>query len=257
MKDRSKATVDTQLNTWLSSERARRRTKQALFGSIVLTLILYFVPFGRVLGYPLMLLSTLVHEPGHGLAALLVGGQFESLRIFADGSGVARSGAVGGGVPSALVSAGGLVGPAVLAGIAFVMAQRAKLARGFMAVLGVAFLVIVALFVRNTFGMVFTGVVGVSLALVAWRGSQSTVQLTLVFVAVQMALSVFSRGDYLFTDTAHTGAGVMPSDVAHMATALGGPYWMWGAVCGLFSVLVLAGGIWIFLRSTRRTVLPA
>jgi hypothetical protein len=103
--------------------------------------------------------------------------------------------------------------------------------------------------------MAFTGLVGAALIMVAWRGSQVTAQLTLVFVAVQMALSVFSRGDYLFTEHAHTGVGLMPSDVAHMAEALGGPYWMWGAVCGAFSLLVLALGVWTFLRSTRPTPL--
>jgi hypothetical protein len=247
--------VDAQLDNWLSSERARRRTKQALFGSIGLTLLLYFVPFGGVLGYPLTLLSTLVHELGHGLAALLVGGDFHSLRIFADASGVAQSSATGDGAARAFVSAGGLVGPATLAGVAFIMARRAGLARGFMALLGVAFLVVTALFIRNGFGVAFTGAVAAALLLVAWRGSQTTVQLTLVFVAVQLALSVFSRGDYLFMKEAHTGAGLMPSDVSHMATALGGPYWMWGAVCGLFSVLVLAGGVWAFLRGTQRASL--
>jgi hypothetical protein len=40
-----------------------------------------------------------------------------------------------------------------------------------------------------------------------------------------------------------------------MAEALGGPYWMWGAVCGAFSLLVLALGVWTFLRSTRPTPL--
>ena len=248
--------VESQLNTWLASERARRRTKQALFGSIVLTLVLYLVPFGQFLGYPLTLLSTLVHELGHGLAAIFVGGDFQSLRIFADASGVAQSSGVGGGASRALVSAGGLVGPAVLAGVGFIMARRAGLARAFMAFLGLSFLLVLALFVRNPFGMAFTGIVGVALVLVAWRSSQTTVQLTLVFVAVQMALSVFSRGDYLFMENAHTGAGLMPSDVSHMAEALGGPYWMWGAVCGFFSVLVLAGGLWAFMRSTKRKSLP-
>jgi hypothetical protein len=61
-------------------------------------------------------------------------------------------------------------------------------------------------------------------------------------------LSVFSRGDYLFTDVARTQNGAMPSDVANMANALFLPYWFWGAACGLFSVAMLALGAWFFLR---------
>ena len=70
------------------------------------------------------------------------------------------------------------------------------------------------------------------------RASDEVARGGLVFLAVQLALSVLSNADYLFTDTAHTGAGTMPSDVAVMADALGGTYWFWGAVCG-----ALSGGV--------------
>src|SRR5690606_32428044 len=65
------------LDDWMTNAAARRRTKAALVWSIVLTVALYLVPFGQLIGYPLVLLSTLVHEVGHGLAAVLVGGTFE------------------------------------------------------------------------------------------------------------------------------------------------------------------------------------
>jgi membrane-associated phospholipid phosphatase len=68
-----------------------------------------------------------------------------------------------------------------------------------------------------------------------------------VFLAVQLALSVFSRGDYLFTDVARTGEGTFPSDVANMSSALFLPYWFWGALCGAFSVAVLALGLRAYL----------
>ena len=61
--------------------------RQVFLGSVVLTLLLAVVPFGEIVGYPLFLLSTLAHEMGHGLAALLTGGHFASLELYADGSG--------------------------------------------------------------------------------------------------------------------------------------------------------------------------
>ena len=75
---------------WLENAATRRRARQALLWSVGLTLALYLIPFGQLLAYPLMLLSTLFHELGHGIAAVAVGGSFESLAIFADGSGVAQ-----------------------------------------------------------------------------------------------------------------------------------------------------------------------
>lgn len=73
-------------------------------------------------------------------------------------------------------------------------------------------------------------------------------QLWLLFTAVQLALSVFSRGDYLFTATARTGRGALPSDAAQLADALIGPYWFWGGVCGLLSVAALLFGVVTFFR---------
>jgi hypothetical protein len=79
-------------------------------------------------------------------------------------------------------------------------------------------------------------------------------QLALVFLAVQLSLSVYSRGDYLFTDVARMSGGDMPSDVANMASALFLPYWFWGALCGALSVVVLCVGATLFLRGvTVRT----
>jgi membrane-associated phospholipid phosphatase len=64
-----------------------------------------------------------------------------------------------------------------------------------------------------------------------------------VFLGVQLALSVFSRADYLFTQGVSNPSGVFPSDVTRMQTALFLPYWFWGLVCGAFSVLVLIYGV--------------
>lgn len=236
---------------WLENSRTRRRARQALLWSVGLTLALYLIPFGQLVAYPLMLLSTLFHELGHGIAALAVGGSFESLAIFADGSGVAQHAGGAGEVGHAIVAAGGLVGPAIVAAIGFVVGRSARGARIWLGVLGLALGLVVALVIRNPFGVVFTSAVAVALLAIAWRTEAATAQLALVFLSTQLALSVFSRGDYLFTEVAHTGAGTMPSDTAQIATALGGPYWLWGLACGAFSITVLAAGVLWFLRVLR------
>jgi hypothetical protein len=236
---------------WLENSRTRRRARQALLWSVGLTVALYLIPFGELLGYPLMLLSTLFHELGHGIAALAVGDSFESLAIYGDGSGVARHTGDSGSVGHAIVAAGGLVGPAIVAAVGFVVGRSAKGARVWLGVLGLALGLVVALFVRNPFGVVFTSAIALGLVALAWRTQAATAQLALVFLSTQLALSVFSRGDYLFTEVAQTGAGTMPSDTAQMATALGGPYWLWGLVCGAFSITVLAAGVLWFLRVLR------
>ena len=245
-----------EIEGWMADRRTRRRARQALLWSTLATAALYFVPFGFWIAYPLTLWSTFLHELGHGLAAIAVGGQFDQLAIYSDASGVAQYRGVQSEHGRALVAAGGLVGPPMFAAVAFVAGRRPRSARVFLGGLAVALLVLTSLFVRNGFGIAFASVVVLGLGWVVVRKSADTAQLVLVFLAVQAALSVFSRGDYLFTATAVTGAGTMPSDTAQMAAALGGSYWMWGLACGAFSVLVIAAGIGWFWRMSKDRPLP-
>ena len=229
-----------------------RRARGALIASAAITLVLHVVPFGGFFMYPLMLLSTLAHELGHGVAAILTGGGFEAFYLWPDGSGTAVHTGSGSAVLRAIVSAGGLIGPAVVAGLCFALARRERVARLTLGLLGAGFLLADATVVDNAFGFWFTGGVGVLLVALALRARAAVAQTALVFLAVQLALSVFSRGDYLFKAVATTATGARPSDSAHIAEALGGPYWLWGAACGLFSVLIVVLGLWLFTRGSTR-----
>ena len=228
------------------------RTRMVLLASIVVTALLWVVPGGGVVGYPLLLLSTYVHELGHGLTALLIGGSFLELEVFANGSGVALTRSGGGAVSRALVAAGGLVGPAVAAGVGFVVGRSPTGARRMLVAVSALAVLSVLLWVRSLAGVLvalgLAAVCGVT-ALVVRRDPWP--QLLLLFLSVQLALSVFSRGEYLFTSFASTGVGGLQSDSEAIATALVGPYWFWGGVCGLVSVAVLAAGVWSFLRGSR------
>lgn len=224
------------------------RARLVLVASALLTIGLYVVPYGHVFAWPLVLVSTLAHELGHGVAALLVGGRFEALRMWADGSGMAIWSGDPGRLARAFVAAGGLVGPAVAAAACFLAGRRPRGARTCLLLVAAALLVAALLVVRSLFGFVFVLALAGALLLVATRGGDGLSQATLVFLAVQLALSVFSRGDYLFMRAATTAEGVAASDVAQIAAALLLPYWFWGAACGAFSVAVLVLGVVVFWK---------
>lgn len=217
-----------------------------LLVAVVATVALYVVPYGHYVAYPLVLLSTYAHEMGHGITALLVGGRFEAFVISPDGSGLAYLQVPESRLARAATSAGGLIGPAVLAALFFWLARNPKTAHMGLAGFGVATLAALVLVVRNPFGWVFVGALGTGCVYLGIRSSARAAQWVLAFMAVQLSLSVFSRSDYLFTET----AGAAPSDVAQMATSLLLPYWFWGIVCGAVSVLALILGIKTFVRAT-------
>lgn len=224
------------------------RSQWFLLGSVVVTAALYAIPEGRYVAYPLMLLSTLAHEMGHGIAGVLVGANFEQFVMSWDGSGVATVTGNTSRIGSGIISAGGLVGPAVVGAALIVISIRARLAKWGLAALALFLVLANVLVVRNLFGLAFVSTLAIVLGAVAFKARPWVSQGVALFVATQLALSVFSRGDYLFMETAQTAGGAMPSDVAQMANALFLPYWFWGALCGLFSVAVLAAALWLFMR---------
>jgi hypothetical protein len=227
---------------------ATGRAQRVLAISVVVTAVLYAVPFGHTLAWPLVLVSTLAHELGHGFAAALLGGRFEALRLNADASGVALWRGAFGRFATATVAGAGLIGPAVAAFVLLLLGRTTPRARYALGVLGAALVLIALLLTRNAFGIVFILALAAALLLIATRAPRFA-QTAVLLLAVQLALSVFSRGDYLFTNVALTSAGPMPSDVAVMSDALFLPYWLWGLFCGAVSVgLLVLGGSMFFRR---------
>lgn len=226
------------------------RARWALLGSAGATFALYLIPYGSYIVYPLLLISTLVHELGHGIAAVLVGAEFVEFKMWKDGSGVAMHTVPSSDAARAFISAGGLCGPAVAAAGMLFAAQDTKWARYALGAFGLALALALLLVVRNSFGAIFCGVLAAASLVIAFRASAHLAQIALLFLSVQLALSVFSRGDYLFKQYAETAQGKMPSDSQQMADAMGGAYWFWGGTCAVFSVAMLLVGAFAFWRGT-------
>jgi hypothetical protein len=227
------------------------RARQALIWAAVLTIVLYFIPFGNYVLYPLTLFSTFTHEVGHGLAAVAVGNEFVSFRMWADGSGIAQHRGFTSPLKQAAISTGGLAGPAIVAAALFLIGRRAGFARTALYVFAAGCVLAEVLVVRNTFGIIYVAALGLLCFGVAHKADPTINQVFVVFLAIQLSLSAFSRSDYLFMQYAQTAGGRLPSDTMQIALALGGPYWLWGALVGLLSVTILVCGLWSFLRATR------
>lgn len=226
---------------------AKDRARWILLAAVAVTVALYIVPYGHYVAYPLVLLSTYAHEMGHGLTALLVGGEFESFVMAPDASGLAYLRVPDSRLARAATSAGGLIGPALLAAIFFWFARRSKTAHFGLLAFGIASVLACLLVVRSAFGWLFVGALGAACLYLGIKSTARVAQALLAFMAVQLSLAVFSRADYLFTESAGSG----PSDVAQMADALFLPYWFWGVVCGGVSVVVLVVGVQSFLKGSR------
>ncbi len=226
------------------------RTALVLSGALIA--LVWQLPYGRQALYPFTLLATYAHEMGHGLTALLVGAEFDHLLLYADGSGLAVWRGQPGAAASALVAAGGLLGP-TLAGTAILLwtgtGGRARAVLLWLAVLLVAS---VALWVRNAFGIFFVLGVAAALALCARMLPDALARFALYLLSSLLCLSWFSDLDYLFSAHALVQGVHLPSDSAAIAQALGLPYWFWGGTIALASLAVLGLGLgWVSRGSTQ------
>jgi hypothetical protein len=209
------------------------------------------LPYGPQALYPLTLLATFAHEMGHGLAALLVGGDFERLSLHADGSGLAEWRGEVGRLARAAIAAGGLLGPTVAGVALLLLAGSTRRARLLLWVFAAALALCVAIWVRNPFGMVFLLAAAAALAAAGrWLGD-SGASFLLHLVAAVLCLSWFRDLDYMFSSNAVVGGVARPSDSAVIAEALWLPFWFWGAAVAALSLALLALGLWIADRRSR------
>ncbi len=204
------------------------------------------VPILGLVGHVLLLFSTLAHELGHGLTTILLGGHFESLKIHWDASGETGSLYQAGAFRAAAIAAGGLIGPSFAASWLFWAARGSdRRLRWTTQILGATLILIGILTGRSFWALVFTVGVGPLLFFAGRRLSRQGLEAAVVFVGVQLGLSVFTRSDYLFTQWAGPG---LPSDVAQIANNLLLPYWFWGVLCGAISLAVLFWGFRCYTR---------
>jgi len=182
-----------------------RQAAIVLVGSVAITLAMFLIPSPERTWWllaPFRWLHIYVHEFGHGIAALISGGKFDSFEMYTY-SGVAH------------------------------------------------------VWTRTPFGWGFGGAVAALSLLVAFKAKPALAQMVLVFLGVQLALSVYTGGGYLFVRSAEIQNGYRgPSDTQAMADALGLPYWFWGGACAAFSVIVLLAGLWIYVKPQRARIKP-
>ncbi|MCO5168786.1 MAG: M50 family metallopeptidase [Planctomycetes bacterium] len=231
--------------------RPQARLAAAFFGAAALSIALAVVPYGRYALYPFALLATWAHEMGHGLAALLVGGSFSHLELYPDLGGVAYS-RHGGGLRGVVVSAGGLLGPALLGGLVVVLGARQATARRVLLGLGLALVASLVLWVRNPFGMVsVAALAAATLALARW-GAETPRLVVTQLIGIQLCLGSLASFDYMFTKGFERGGKLMASDTQAIAEVLLLPYWVWGALIAGLSLLILAGAFWLaWVRPSR------
>jgi hypothetical protein len=218
-----------------------------LIAAALLFVISSYVPFGDIALYPLTLFATWVHEMGHGITALVVGGRFDSLDIFRNASGLAHCYASA-GWPEALVCAGGLLAPPIVGASILAFVHGPKRARIVLALLAAALVLSMVLYVRSVAGLVSMPIVAAALAWAAWRGVTDDPDDRVVIVqvlGVVLALDTLTRMvSYVFMSSVTIDGVSRPTDIQMVSDNLGGSYILWGMAITVIAVGLLALASW-------------
>lgn len=227
---------------------AVKREQTYIVAFAVLTILAWQTQIGTLALMPFTLLSTWWHEMAHGLTAAVLGAEFHRLVIFANGSGYAESSGSLWAVEQAVVSAAGLLGPTI-AGCAMIIASRSRRATR-IALLGVAAALVVStlIWVRSLTGWLVLPAFALAAFYIATRASAKWQRISVEFLGVQGAVSVYQDFGYLFSPGGVMGGQMVRSDTGKIADALLLPYWFWG---GAITAVIVAM-VWKSLRVAGR-----
>jgi len=234
-----------------SSSKSDRVGLSWLVAAAIATSLLWQLPIGNYILYPFSILATWFHEMGHGLMAMLLGGNFQQLQMFPNGSGFAvHSGSLFlGPVGRALVAAAGPMGPPI-AGALFILASRSRqAARYALLFLGAMLIGSALIWVRSLFGLVAVPLLGVAVLAIALFSYPWLQVFAIQFLGVQACVSTYHQMDYLFTRQVNIGGQVLLSDSGQIAQTLLLPYWFWGGLMAIASLLLLVKSLQIAYRT--------
>lgn len=214
-----------------------------LWMAAAVSLAVSLTPAADTALYPFRLFTTWVHEGGHALATVLVGGHVSSIVIRPDGSGLTSSLVPDSRVRRGVVASAGYCGAALVGCLLIAATRVERRAHTVLAGVGACMLLTLLLWIRNPFGAAVVLAWAVAFFLLARRGLGRTAQFLVGLLAVQVALNAVYDIRVLYLVDG-------PSDAVTMATLFLFPAWLWATAWMLLAVGMLGATLW--MTRTRR-----
>ncbi|GHA14207.1 peptidase M50 [Arenicella chitinivorans] len=209
--------------------------------------LLSWSSFGRLAQWPFIILTTFIHELGHGLTAIVVGGEFVSMHLYADASGLAKLRLPNNGLSRALAAAGGLLAPSLFGGVLIWAGRSTKRSSRVFLALSIVMLFSCILWIRSLFGLTVIGGLGVGFLALARLRRPGLHQFLIQFIGVHMLVDTLTRTlGYLMSSSAKVDGSIRHSDTAAIADALVGPPLLYGILIAISALSIF----WFSLRAT-------
>lgn len=227
-----------------------------LLVAAIVSVLLWFIPYLEIVGYPFKIFTTFIHEGGHAIAALLTGNSVRSLSVSMDTSGLTQTPPLEGTLAPMFVSSAGYLSSMAFG--AFLLFLIRKSVKSRIILLGCGILIAALTVVFGLFtsafsfeawsGIPFTLIAGagisIGLILVARFASKRVATLFVSFLAVQCVLNALLDLKTVFFLSSPFERVVVPNDAVNMAHATGLPAILWA---GIWIALAL-GILWFAMR---------
>jgi len=207
--------------------------------------IVWQLPYGNYILYPFTILSTYFHEISHGFAAILLGGDFIKLELFADGSGLAThtSSYFMSGIGNGLIALAGPMGPTIFGYILFRISKNEKYSKFILSTVVLFILLSLMFWVRTLFGLLFLSSTILVISFIIIKGSNLMQKNTIRAIALQLFLSVYPSLGYFFSEGGVINGNQFVSDTGVAAKYLLLPYWFWGTFVVVFSCFLFISAL--------------
>lgn len=221
----------------------RSNSLYILIAAAFVFILLDNLPFGGLILWPFNIITTFVHEMGHGLAAILNGGSIAKIEVFANGSGLAytthRGGFAGSNLGNALRAAGGLVAPSIVGSLFIIAGKKPSTSSKALFAFSLFILICCVLWVRSSAGILILIPMGVLFLLIAIKASATIQHFLIQFMGVFMLVDTFTDNvRYLFIKNAIVAGKDRHSDSALIAQNLIGGHFMWACIIALITFAI-------------------
>ncbi len=189
---------------------------------------------------------------GHGLTALLLGGDFKYLEIYENGGGVAYFTLTNKWFPihtgKAITAAGGLLGPAIAGSILISAAKSTKYASILLRVLTGVIILSLIVWIRSYWGIIVLSAFVVIFIIIMLLKNRQIETVTILFLGLQCVFSTYLQLDYLFTKQFERDGAIRISDTQAIAENTFGNYWIWAVFILFLSIVLLWKSIVFYFK---------